>query len=157
LKNPEFVSADATDKPARPASFDITRDDAAFRRLVRIAILGFLQDVAARDWEAARVRLLSENAPATDEMVNLAETRRLEKAFAPYFEARTRFRLDPEGRSAKHTHFLTDDSKSWSIAQVMADIEEQNDWEARFTVSLDKSRAENRAVVEFIEVKPIGA
>src|SRR4051812_7289698 len=47
LKNPEFVSADTADKPDRPASFDITRDDAAFRRLVRIAILGFLQDVAA--------------------------------------------------------------------------------------------------------------
>ena len=166
LKNPEFVSADTTDKPARPASFDITRDDAAFRRLVRITILGFLQDVAARDWEAARVRLLAENAPATDEIANIAETRRIEKQFAAYFEARDRFCLDPEGRSAKHTHFADgsgqlsavsdQQGKTWSIAQVLADVEEQNDWEARFSVSLEKSRAENRPVVEFIEVRPVG-
>jgi superfamily II RNA helicase len=157
LRNPGFVATDATDKPARPASFDITRDDAAFRRLVRTTILGFLQEVAARDWEAARGRLLPENAPVADELAALAESRRLERQFAPYFEARGRFRLDPEGRSAKHTHFAADDAKIWSIAQVLADVEEQNDWEARFTVSLEQSRAENRAVVELIEVKPIGA
>src|SRR5205814_1008653 len=47
MRNPEFVAASAEDKPARPATFDITRDVAAFRRLVRTAIFGFLQDVAA--------------------------------------------------------------------------------------------------------------
>ena len=31
LRNPEFVAADTADKPARPATFDITRDPAAFR------------------------------------------------------------------------------------------------------------------------------
>ena len=129
---------------------------------MRITILGFLQDVAARDWEAARVRLLAENAPATDEIANIAETRRIEKQFAAYFEARDRFRLDPEGRSAKHTHWdeqgagIEEQGKTWSIAQVLADGEEQNDWEARFTVNLGKSRAENRPVVEFIEVRPVG-
>ena len=43
-----------------------------------------------------------------------------------------------------------------TIAQVLADPEEQNDWEARFTVSLDRSRAENRPVVEFVVVRQIG-
>ncbi len=156
LRNPDFVAADATDKPAQPASFDITRDDAAFRRLVRTTILGFLQDVAARDYEAARIRLLPENAPSSDEMAALAETRRIEKQFVPYFDARTRFRLDPEGRSAKHTH-IAEDGPTWSVAQVLLDVEEQNDWEARFTVSLEKSRAENRAVLEFRDVSPVGA
>ena len=33
-RNPEFVAADASDKPARPASFDVTRDAAAFQKLV---------------------------------------------------------------------------------------------------------------------------
>ena len=44
----------------------------------------------------------------------------------------------------------------WNVAQVLIDSEEQNDWEARFTVSLAQSRAENRAVVRFESVSPIG-
>ncbi len=161
LKNPDFVATEQDAKPARPASFDITRDADAFRRLVRTAILGFLQDVAARDVEAARLRFAPE---ATDEAANLAEARRIEKEFTAYFDARSRFRLDPEGRAVKHTHFSedggqnTEDSgKTWQIAQVLADPEEQNDWEARFTVSLDESRKENRAVVQFVSVRPVGA
>jgi len=37
------------------------------------------------------------------------------------------------------------------------DLEEQNDWEARFTVSLPESRTQNRAVLKFVEVRPVGA
>ena len=44
----------------------------------------------------------------------------------------------------------------WQIAQVLADPEGQNDWEARFTVLLDASRAANRAVVRFESVRPVG-
>ncbi len=184
LMNPEFIAAEAGEKPARPASFDITRDAAAFRRLVRTAVLGFLQDVAARDWEAARLRFAPEiAAEPVAEAVQLAEARRIEREFAAYFEARGRFRLDPEGRAAKHTHFeeqrpapllaaaspvfvpgsrhgeteAKSDGKVWQIAQVLADVEEQNDWEARFTVSLTESRTENRPVVKFETVRPIGA
>ena len=164
LKNPDFIAADTSDKPARPASFDITRDTTAFRKLVRIAVLGFLQDVAARDWEGARLRFAPEGAPETgNELANLVETRRIEKEFLAHFEARGRFRLDPEGRSVKHTHFaedggqMTEDGKaSWAIAQILVDVEEQNDWEARFTVSLPDSRAQNRAVLQFVGVAPVG-
>ena len=169
LKNPDFVALEQDAKPARPASFDITRDTDAFRRLVRTAILGFLQDVAARDAEAARLRFLPSPEPVEgatviiDEAANLAEARRIEKEFTAYFDARGRFRLDPEGRAVKHTHFsedrgqtTKDGGKTWQIAQVLADPEEQNDWEARFEVSLDDSRKENRAVVRFVSVKPVG-
>ncbi len=156
LKNPEFVAAEQDAKPARPASFDITRDADAFRRLVRTAVLGFLQDVAARDWEGARFRFAPETEPG-NEAAQLAEARRMEKEFTAYFDARGRFRLDPEGRATKHTHFSEDGGKAWQIAQVLADTEEQNDWEARFTVSLAESRKENRAVVRFSAVRPVGA
>jgi superfamily II RNA helicase len=165
LRNPEFVAAEASDKPARPASFDLTRDPVAFRRLVRLAVLGFLQDVAARDWEGAASRL-SSPAPvagvADPGASLLAESRRIEKAFAAYFDARGRFRLDPEGRSAKHMHLTenrgqeTGDTQTWQIAQVLVDVGEQNDWESRFTVSLAESRAQNRAVLQFLGVGPIG-
>ena len=164
LKNPEFIAAETTDKPARPASFDVTRDAIAFRKLVRIAVLGFLQDVAARDWEGAVGRIELPVAGVADPgLALLAESRRIEKEFLAYFDARGRFRLDPEGRSVKHTHFsedggqATEDGKAWAIAQVLVDLEDQNDWEARFTVSLADSRAQNRAVLQFVEVRPVGA
>src|SRR5687767_11970397 len=73
LRNPDFVAADAgADKPARPATFDITRDTVAFRRLVRTAIFGFLQDVAARDWESAASRLATGEAGGAAEGVPLS-------------------------------------------------------------------------------------
>jgi hypothetical protein len=88
------------------------------------------------------------------------EARRLETLFAPYFDARGRFRLDPEGRSAKHTHWddaTTPGATEWSVAQVLIDLAGQNDWEVAFTVSLPDSRKQNRAVVSLERVAPIGS
>jgi hypothetical protein len=148
LRNPDFVVAEATDKPSRPATFDITRDAPAFRRLVRIAILGFLQDVAGRDWNnaSARVVALGENEP-----------RRIEDAFSAYFTVRDRFRLDPEGRAVKQTHWAEDSvAGELNVAQMLVDPAEQNDWETTFTVLLVQSRAENRPVIRFDAVRPVG-
>ncbi|ACB77056.1 DEAD/DEAH box helicase [Opitutus terrae] len=147
LRDPNFVAAETADKPERPATFDITRDRAGFRRLVRTALLGFLQDVAGGDWENAAERVGGGEG----------EPRRIEDAFMRYFDARGRFQLDPEGRSTKHTHWdATPDTGEWEIAQVLVDPAEQNDWEARFTVSLDQSRAESRVALRFVDVNEIG-
>lgn len=151
LRNPEFAAAEAADKPARPSTFDVTRDRAAFTRLVRTAVLGFLQDAAARDWEACAARVGAEGAEAV-----AAEARRIERCFAAHFEACGRLRLDPEGRSAKHTH-LDEDAAHWRVAQVLVDVEEANDWEATFRVDLAASRAANAVVLAFVSAHPIGS
>ena len=159
LRNPEFAPAEEMDKPERPGAFDVTRDPAAFKRLVRTAIFGFLQDIAARDWESAGSRLrtgeaqvLAEGEPASE------EAQRLSRAFSAYLEARGRFRLDPEGRSSKHTYWREDpDRGEWSVSQVMVDSEEKNDWEARFTVLLRDSRAANRPILRFDGIAPVGS
>lgn len=158
LRNPEFVAAEAGDKPARPSTFDVTRDHAAFKRAVRIDILGFLQDAAARDWEAAAARLADPEVPAgsTPETVRLAESRRIEKTFGAYFDARGRYRLDPEGRSALNTH-VSEAVDAWEIAQVLVDPEGLNDWEARFTLSVGESRAAGAPALRFDTVAPVGA
>jgi len=146
LRDPNFVAVESLEKPRRPETFDVTRDLAGFQRLVRAAILGFLQDVAARDWEAAAERVGAAETPS-----------KIETAFAEYLESRGRFRLDPEGRSAKHTHWPENLRETeWEVVQVLVDAEEQNDWEARFVVSIPESRAQARAVVRFLEVAPIG-
>jgi hypothetical protein len=159
LRDPGFVAAEQADKPARPLAADVTRDPAAFRRLVRTAILGFLQEVAAREWENAAARLQTGEAAETAPGGSASdEARRIEAAFGAYFEARGRFRIDPEGRSTKHTHWTEDrDPGEWAVAQMLIDLEGHNDWEARFTVLLAPSRAENRAVVRFDETRPVGA
>ncbi|HEY3756904.1 MAG TPA: DUF3516 domain-containing protein [Opitutaceae bacterium] len=135
LRNPSFQAAEAKEKPARPETFDVTRDREGFRRLVRTAILGFLQDVAARDWERAAERM----EPRADLV------RELETAFGGYALERGRFRLDPEGRSAKHTHWDDD----VAVAQVLIDGADENDWEARFEVLPGESRAAGRPVLRY--------
>jgi superfamily II RNA helicase len=161
LRNPEFVAAEVADKPARPAAYDITRDAASFRRLVRTAIFGFLQDVAAREWQSAISRLQTGVASVAAEGESVsAEARRLETAFEIYFETRGGFRLDPEGRAAKHTHWIEEkdgaNAGEIEVAQMLVDAEGQNDWEAKFVVSLTESRRENRAVVKFAGINPVG-
>ena len=150
MRNPDWVAAEVSaDKPARPASFDITRDAAAFRRLVRTEILTWLQDAVR--WDAGGRR------PADaedDEAKARAEGCR---KFGAYFDARGQCRLDPEGRAAKHTHWVDTEvgAGEWTVAQMLVDSEGHNDWEAVFTVSLAESRAENRAVVRLIEVRAV--
>ncbi|QYM80650.1 DUF3516 domain-containing protein [Horticoccus luteus] len=164
LRNPAFVAAETADKPARPASYDVTRDAKEFRRLVRVAVLGFLQDVAARDWEAASGRMADGESERWERMgeaereVELKRAaRRVEEALAPYFEARGRFRLDPAGRAAANTHWDEAEGAEWRVAQVLVDVEEANDWEARFTVDLAASRARNEAVMRFEGVGAVGS
>ncbi|MDD3180831.1 MAG: DUF3516 domain-containing protein [Opitutaceae bacterium] len=159
LRHPDMAAAETADRPVPPPAFDLTRDTAGFRRLVRAAVFGFLQDVAGRNWESANVRLQTGAAAAPGEGEPLsAEARAIEAAFKPYFEVRDRFRLDPEGRATKHTHWEEGSTAGeWIVAQVLIDAEERNDWEVRFIVPLAQSRGENRAVLRFVEVRPIGA
>ncbi|MBP9913033.1 MAG: DUF3516 domain-containing protein [Opitutaceae bacterium] len=151
MKNPDWVAAEVLgEKPARPASFDVTRDVASFRRLVRAEILTWLQGVAR--WETGG-RLPSPGGEEAD------RTREQDyRGFEAYFEARGRFRLDPEGRATKHTHW-NEDAKAgeWTVAQMLVDYEGLNDWEAVFKISLAESRVENRAIVKFVVVRVLGA
>ena len=149
LRHLELAPADEAAPPARPANFDLTRDRAAFRRLVRVGLLGFLQDAGAGDWEAAAARVRPAGEPAAEGETASPEARRIEAAFAPYFAARERLRLDPEGRAAKHTHWEEASGTEWRLAQTLADPGGLNDWSAQFVVALDDSRAEQRAVLRF--------
>jgi hypothetical protein len=151
MRNPEFVAADGAEKPARPQSFDVTRDRAGFRRLVRTAVLAALQEAAARDWGALSGRLAEE----VREEGETELARRIEAGFGRYFAERGRFRLDPEGRSAQHTHLFEDDVE-WEVAQVLVDPEGHNDWEVRFRIPLAACRAQDRAVLLFDGMGPIG-
>ena len=155
LKNPEWIASDTggAEKPARPASYDVTRDTASFHRLVRAEIYLILQ--GAIRWA------MGAGNPGENEKdkENENDGRKFEK----YFEERGRFRLDPEGRAAKHTHVGNTSGEGLAapgeleVAQVLIDAEGANDWEAVFVVSLTESSAEDRAVVRLVAVRPIGS
>lgn len=151
MRDPDWVAAEvAGDKPARPASFDITRDQTAFRRLVRADILTWLQGALRWHTGGGSASLQHDEA----EMENQTHYRE----FETFFAERGRFRLDPEGRSAKHTHWAESaEAGTWQVAQVLVDQDGLNDWEAVFTVDLKQSREENRAVIRFESVHAIGA
>ncbi len=150
MKDPDWVAAEVSgEKPMRPSSFDITRDQAAFRRLVRAEILSWLQGVAR--WAGGGV------AGSAGEDDEVRERESHYRTFEPYLAARGRFRLDPEGRAAKHTHWTEESVGQWTVAQMLADAEGLNDWEAVFTVPLAESRTENRAVIRFVAVRPVGS
>ncbi|MDR2674619.1 MAG: DUF3516 domain-containing protein [Opitutaceae bacterium] len=113
------------------------------------------------DGEAA-AGLRGTASPPDREQQLKAAARRLETLFAPYFEARGRFRLDPEGRAAKHTHGLEDetalrarDTAGLPLAQVLIDPDGQNDWEARFILDLPATRAAARPVLRLESVAPL--
>ncbi|MBK8477530.1 MAG: DUF3516 domain-containing protein [Opitutaceae bacterium] len=233
MRNPDFVTAETADKPARPASYDLTRDVPGFRRLIRAAIFAILQDALVRDWEGAAGKVevgngeaeglkaeggrlqpaggslktavdgpgveegaleeaaddapsaeegesITAGGPLTSDLVHsttandssasahsldsafirpsATPARRLEDLFAPYFEARGRFRLDPAGRASGHTHWVEEgrETGEWIVAQVLVDPEELNDWELVVAVKLAESRAENRAVLRLVALRPVG-
>ena len=108
LRNPDFVAADGATPtnprgprrsisratPPRFAGWCAPRSSAFCRTSPRA-----IGKARRRGSPPAKPAAPSEGAPLSP------EAKRIEAAFAPYFEAHGRFRLDPEGRSAKHTHW----------------------------------------------------
>lgn len=152
---PDTAGVDAGAKKFGSGPREFTRDPAALKRAVRVAIHLVLQDAAAHDWEACAARVLPDGV-AEDGL--LGEARRLEKLFGLHAEARERFRLDPAGRATAHTHFDEAESGAdvWRIAQVLVDPEEANDWELRFTVSLPDTRASGRLALRVETLDEVG-
>jgi len=55
--------------------------------------------------------------------------------FAPYFEVRERFLLDPEGRNRRHSLFQeSEEVQTLHLRQTLVDPEGLNDWEAVFRI-----------------------
>jgi hypothetical protein len=155
LRDPAHEPAErAAPQPTGPR--DITRDTAGFRRAVRHEVFSLLAEVARGDWSAAANRLADSGPPPAEGMPHPA-ARALEARFAAYFEARGRFRLDPEGRSAENTHWGEPEAGLLPVSQVLVDPEGENDWELRLVVDLAASRERAAAVLRSATPAPIGA
>jgi hypothetical protein len=151
LRNPEFqplASAETRPPGAEEALADITRDPKAFKALVRNRIFQFLRALADADYAAAQA-VLSEG----ERSWNAIE---LEQGIGPFFSERSRLRLDPEARNARHTYFQTDPSPAcWRVQQMLLDPEEFNDWVAEFSVDLQASRSTGMPRLSLLRLGPL--
>jgi hypothetical protein len=146
LRDPDHVSSSGADAPVRPGAEDITRNTDVFHRMIRAQIFALLQMVRSGDWEGA-VQVLDEEAPSPEE---------LEQAFGAYYGEHEAFRLDPEGRSQKHTTFDTDREEGLlRVNHSLVDPEDLNDWELRMSVPLKSSREASRPILRWSGIGPI--
>jgi hypothetical protein len=136
------VAAGETDAGALP---DVTREEKRFTVLVRNTMFQILRALGARDFETAAA--LVDDGP--DGEAWTAE--RLDAAMRPFFADHSSVRLDPGARSPQKT-MIERGPDVWSVAQVISDPEEDDDFYLGCTIDLARSRAEGRPVVRLLRI-----
>jgi superfamily II RNA helicase len=158
MRDPAYVAGDrgepkppGAEEAERAAARDVTADHAAFSAAIRARALSFLSSLARLDYEGA-LEALSEGAPETpsparDAASPGADARSpwtadmLRKALEAYRADHGMYRLDPEGRAARHTRVDENAGDGlWRVTQVLQDGEGRNDWAVSFGVDLTVSR-----------------
>jgi len=147
MRDGSYRATEATElRPpgAEEADRDVTRDTKAFTASIRNRIYTFLRSLLVADWEEACV-LLADYAGATEPPSDPEGAPwtpdRLKAALDAYRMDHQTFRLDAEGRNARHTYVLpAGDKRTWRIQQMLVDPEDYNDWVAEFQVDLEASR-----------------
>ena len=133
-------SAELRPPGAEAADRDITRDPKAFTAAIRNRVFTFLHSLLVLDYEEA-ANLLGQDHSAEDENGEPWSPDRLKELMEAYRTDHGSFRLDPEGRNARHTYVLpTEDKSAWRIQQMLVDPDGNNDWVAEFEADLAASR-----------------
>ena len=153
MRDPDFKPADrpealppGAEEAARAAARDVTLDTAAFAASIRARIFAFLASLSRLDCAGA-LEALSEGAPETGPApaagMSAWNEHRLREALEAYRAEHGMFRLDPEGRAARHT--LVDEAIDPGgirrVTQMLQDGADLNDWSAVFAVDLAASRS----------------
>lgn len=148
LRDPDYKpSLDDTHPTPKAGPSDITRDRAAFTRLVRNQVFSFLRLLANRNYKE-----LDEHY-SLDVLYPDAQWKytALGQAMEPYYENHEWIRLDPGARASAHTRITeSEDRLTWTIEQTLVDPEELNDLQIVFKISLPEAR--ERGAVELIPI-----
>lgn len=140
-----------------PAAVEVTRrvfgvhsvspaDERAFTVVLRNDLFRFVRHLSRRAWGAAAEML---EPPPEEEAVWDAE--RIAAAMAPYFEEYDAIRTDPAARSPRNTQ-VEKGEDAWTATQIVVDPEDNGDWFVRVRVPLDRSRMEQRPVLELLDI-----
>lgn len=139
LRDPDYRPTGESETPAPPkGASDITRDRAAFTRLVRNEVFSFLRLLANKNYselcEAYEFDRLFPDATY--------KYSAMDQAMAGYHEAHDWIRLDPGARSSAHTRIEeSEDRDTFCIQQTLVDPAELNDVQLVFEVSLAQARS----------------
>jgi superfamily II RNA helicase len=128
-----------------PGEVDITSDERAFTVLVRNAMAQLLRALARKDWAAAATMVVG----APDEAAWTAE--RFSSALAPFYLEHAGIRTDPSARVPSKTR-IDRKSAAWDVVQVIADVDEDDDWALCCTIDLEASARTARPVVRMRDV-----
>jgi superfamily II RNA helicase len=146
MRDSEYRAEEAyEDRPPRLEDrADVTRDAKGFTAAIRTRIFAFLRAWSIGEDEAALdvidSRIGESDEPWTRE--------RLRAAREAYLREHRGLRLDPEGRSLRHTHVHGgEEANRWRVEQMLVDPEGLNDWVLELEVDLDASRRSGEPVV----------
>ena len=128
---------------SRADADDITHDARAFTVLVRNAVFRFVRALAAKRYSEAVEQLDLEPKWTAS---------KLEEAMAPFHASRSAIRIDAQARAPDRMRVQTSEH-AWRVEQVLLDPEEHDDAVLVFSVDLEKSRAERRAVLALLGVE----
>jgi superfamily II RNA helicase len=135
----------AANIPIEPGEADVTRDERGFTVLVRNAMAQLLRALARKDWAAAATMVEGSG----DETAWSSE--RFAQALAPFFDEHTAIRTDPSARASSLTR-IERTSVRWDVVQVIADVDDHNDWAISCWVDVEASSRAGKAVVRMREV-----
>jgi superfamily II RNA helicase len=121
--------------PEVPGEADVTTNTKEFTVLVRNALFGLVRALARRDYLAA------------EGMVAGATRESLEQAMAPFWAEHAAIRTDAHARSPEHTRVTSAEDGAWRVTQILADVEDANDWAAFVTIDLARSKEAARPVM----------
>ncbi|NLT69434.1 MAG: DUF3516 domain-containing protein [Verrucomicrobiaceae bacterium] len=145
MRHGEVVSGEK--EIVEPKPQPVTRDKAAFTRLVRTAIFDFLKRLSQGEIEAAL-----EEIPGGEGITVPG----LEEILTRFHEGHGRLRFDPEARNAKHCRIEAKAGASlWQVEQILVDESENNDWHACFEVDLSASAERGKAVLRLVGFGPL--
>ena len=143
LKNPDW-KPDEDDTTKALEVIDITKNKREFTALIRLEIFHFLRSLAAGRYDDAAAIV----PPWTED--------ELHQMTDDYYQEHARITLDPEARNHKHTYITQDDeTRVWTVSQVLVDPEGLNDWQATFTVDKAIAREEGKPTLTLISVAAI--
>lgn len=160
LKNPEYEAREPEKEKAfhaDEAANDVTLDKKKFVATTRARIFSFLSLLRTERFGEA-LDLLAEDLPE-GEAVTDAEgvpwtEKRLSEISLEYHAEHGNFRLDAEGRSAKHTVAVWT-ADSLDVEQILQDDEDLNDWEVKFSVPLSEAREAGMPLLRLSGIGPV--
>lgn len=141
------------DPEAKPTAFveevdetDITRDERAFKALIRNEAWRLVRALAAKRYDDAAALLAEAGGEAPDAAA-------LEQSLAPYFEEHHEIRVDPTARNPRHAEILFE-GDVWLLRQTLVDPEDACEWAFEVRIDLGRAREEARPILETFRVGP---